>query len=96
MGESSQNEILILIEENQINENEMYIEEDGEIGESENFQTKNSKVEGNWGTINEEKIAKNYMFKENFGKGIVEMCNQSSFRNNSYTINMSKYSCFEA
>jgi hypothetical protein len=36
MGESSQNEILILIEENQTNENEMYIEEDVERGESEN------------------------------------------------------------
>jgi hypothetical protein len=36
MGEWSQNENLILIEENQINENEMDIEEDVERGESEN------------------------------------------------------------
>jgi hypothetical protein len=36
MGESSQNENLILIKENQTNENEMYIEEDVERGESEN------------------------------------------------------------
>jgi hypothetical protein len=36
MGESNQNEILILIEENQTNENEMYIEEDVERRKSEN------------------------------------------------------------
>jgi hypothetical protein len=41
MGESNQNEILILIEENQTKENEMDIEEDVERGESENVQTKN-------------------------------------------------------
>jgi hypothetical protein len=49
---------LILIEENQTNENGMYIEEDVERGESENVQIENNKVEGNWGTNNEEKIAK--------------------------------------
>jgi hypothetical protein len=58
MGESSQNENLILIEENQTNEKGMYIEEDVERGESENVQTQNSRVEGNWGTNNEEKFAK--------------------------------------
>jgi hypothetical protein len=47
MGGSSQNEILILIEENQTNANEMDIEEDVERGESENVQTENSKVEKN-------------------------------------------------
>jgi hypothetical protein len=71
MGESSQNENLILIEENQTNENEMYIEEDVERGESENVQTKNSRVERNWGMNNEDKFAKNYMLKENFGEGMI-------------------------
>ncbi len=41
MGEWSQNENLILIEKIQANENEMDIEEDVEIGKSENVQTKN-------------------------------------------------------
>jgi len=45
MGESSQNEKLIFIQENETNENEIDIEEGGERGESENLQTKNSKVE---------------------------------------------------
>jgi hypothetical protein len=45
MGKLSQNEKLILIEENQTNENEMDIEEVVERGENENVQTKNSKVE---------------------------------------------------
>jgi hypothetical protein len=36
MGESSQNENLILIEENKINDNEMYIEEDVKRVENEN------------------------------------------------------------
>jgi hypothetical protein len=36
-----------LIEENQTSENEMYIKEDVEKGESENVQTENSKVEKN-------------------------------------------------
>jgi hypothetical protein len=39
MGESIQNENLILIEENQTNENEIDIEEDVERRESENVQT---------------------------------------------------------
>jgi hypothetical protein len=47
MGESSQNENLILIEENQTNENEMYIEKHVEIIEGENAQTKNNKVQEN-------------------------------------------------
>ncbi len=47
MGQSSQNENLILIEENQTNENEMYIEKDVERRESENVQTQNNKVEEN-------------------------------------------------
>jgi hypothetical protein len=37
MGKSSQNENLILIEENETNENEMYIEEHVERVESENM-----------------------------------------------------------
>jgi hypothetical protein len=45
MEESSQNEILILIEKNQTNENEMYIEKHVEKIESENVQTKNNRVE---------------------------------------------------
>jgi len=47
MRESSQNENLILIEENQTNENEMYIEKHVERIEGENAQTKNNKVEEN-------------------------------------------------
>ncbi len=47
MGESSQNETFILIEENQTNENEMYIEKHVERVEGENVQTKNSKGEEN-------------------------------------------------
>jgi hypothetical protein len=39
MGESNQNEILILIEENQTNENEMYIKEHVEKVENKNVQT---------------------------------------------------------
>jgi hypothetical protein len=41
MGEPSQNENLILIEENETNENEMNIEEHVERVENENVQTKN-------------------------------------------------------
>jgi hypothetical protein len=47
MGESSRNENLILIEENQTNENEMYIEEHVKKGESENVQIENRNVEKN-------------------------------------------------
>ncbi len=47
MGEWSQNENLVLIEENQTNENEMDIEEDVEKGESGNVQIENNKVEEN-------------------------------------------------
>ncbi len=47
MGESSQNEKLILIEENQTIENEMNIKEYVGKVESENGQTKNSRVEEN-------------------------------------------------
>jgi hypothetical protein len=39
MGESSQNENLILFEENQTNENEMSVEKHVEKVESENMQT---------------------------------------------------------
>jgi ribosomal protein L4 len=53
MGESSQNENLILIEKNQTNENDLYTEEHVEILESENVQTKNNRVEEN-----EEKLQK--------------------------------------
>jgi hypothetical protein len=48
MGESSQNENLILIEdENETNPNERNIEKYVKKVESENVQTKNSKVEKN-------------------------------------------------
>jgi hypothetical protein len=43
MGKST----LILIEENETNENEMYIEKHVERIETENMQIKNNKVEGN-------------------------------------------------
>jgi len=58
MGESSQNEILILIEENETNENEMNIEKHVEKVESRNVQTKNTKVEKNG-----EQIMKNILQK---------------------------------
>jgi glycine/serine hydroxymethyltransferase len=57
MGESSQNE------------NEMYIEEHVERIGSENVQTKNSRVEKN-GEQLMKKYCKNYTFKFFFGKGI--------------------------
>jgi hypothetical protein len=47
----------------------MDIEEDVERGESENVQTKNWKVEKTEKQI----MRKNYMFKENFGEGIIEI-----------------------
>jgi hypothetical protein len=47
MGESSQNEILILIEENHTNENEMDIEKDVQRRTNENVQIDSSKVEEN-------------------------------------------------
>jgi hypothetical protein len=47
MGESNQNEILILIEENETNENEMNIEKHVEKVESGNAQIENSRVEEN-------------------------------------------------
>jgi hypothetical protein len=47
MGGLSQNEIFILIEENQTNENEMYIKKDVERGENENVQTKDNRIEEN-------------------------------------------------
>jgi hypothetical protein len=58
MGESSQNEILILIEENETNENEMDIEEDVERKESENVQIENSKVEKNGKQIMKQNLQK--------------------------------------
>jgi hypothetical protein len=67
MGGSSQNENLILIEKNQTNENEMYIEEHVERVESENVQTKNTRIEENG-----EQIMKK-MFKEKFGEGITKI-----------------------
>jgi hypothetical protein len=51
MGESNQNEILILIEENETNENEMNIEKHVEKVESGNAQIENSRVEENWEQI---------------------------------------------
>jgi hypothetical protein len=58
MGQSSQNENLILIEENQTNENEMYIEKDVERRESENVQTQNNKVEENGEKIMKKNLQK--------------------------------------
>jgi hypothetical protein len=58
MGESSQNEILILIEKNETNENEMNIEKHVEKVESGNVQTKNTRVEKNG-----EQIMKNILQK---------------------------------
>jgi hypothetical protein len=69
MGKSSQNENLILIDENETNENEMYVEKHVERVESENMQTKNSKVEEN----GEQIMKKDYMFKEKFGEVIIEI-----------------------
>ncbi len=50
----------------------MYIEEHVERVENENVQTKNSKVEENGEQIMK-KYCKNYMFKENFGKGMTKV-----------------------
>jgi hypothetical protein len=47
MGELTQNENLFLIEKNQTNENEMYIEEHVEKVKCANVQTENNKVEEN-------------------------------------------------
>jgi hypothetical protein len=47
MGESNQNENLILIEENKTNENEMNIEKHVKIIESGNVQIENNRVEKN-------------------------------------------------
>ncbi len=58
MGEWSQNETSILIEENQTNENEMDIEEDVERGESENLQIENNKVEENGKQIMKKNLQK--------------------------------------
>jgi len=58
MGESNQNEILILIEENETDENEMNIEKHVEKVENGNVQTKNIRVEKNG-----EQIMKNILQK---------------------------------
>jgi len=50
----------------------MDIEEDVEIGESENVQTKNNKVEENGKQI-WFFFCKNNLFKEIFGEGIIEI-----------------------
>jgi hypothetical protein len=71
MGEPSQNENLILIEENETNENEMNIEKHVERVENENVQTKNSRIEKNGKQIRR-KIYKIYMFKEKFRKAITK------------------------
>jgi hypothetical protein len=47
MGESNQNENLVLIEENETNENEMNIEKHVEKIESGNVQIKNNRVKEN-------------------------------------------------
>ncbi len=54
----SQNENLILIEENQANENEMYIKKHVEKVANENVQTKNNKVEKNGEQIMKENLKK--------------------------------------
>jgi hypothetical protein len=70
MGESNQNENLILIEdENETNQNEMNIEKYVERVESENVQTKNSRVEKNVEQIIF--FCKNYIFKEKSRKNII-------------------------
>jgi hypothetical protein len=68
MGESNQNENLILIKENQTNENEMYIAKDVERGESDNVQIKNSKVEENGERIMQLFLQKLHV-QRNFWKG---------------------------
>jgi len=68
MGESSQNEKLILIEENETNENEMNIEKYLERVESGNVETKNSEVEENGEQRMKEKFAKLHV-QRNFWKG---------------------------
>jgi len=50
----------------------MDIEKDVERGECANVQTKNSRTEKN-GKKLMKKIYKNYMIKENFGKGIIKI-----------------------
>jgi hypothetical protein len=68
MGESSQNENFIFIEENQRNENEMDIEEDVERGESENVQRENNRIEENGKQIMKKKLQKLHVQRE-FWKG---------------------------
>jgi hypothetical protein len=68
MGESNQNQNLFLIEENQTNENEMYIEKDVERGESDNVQTENNKVEEKWERIMK-KILQKLHVQRNFLRG---------------------------
>jgi hypothetical protein len=71
MGEFSQNEILILIEdENETNCNETNIEEYVERVESENVQTK-SRVEKKVEQIMK-CFCKNYIFKEKSRKNIIK------------------------
>jgi hypothetical protein len=50
----------------------MYIEEHVERVENENVQTKNNRIEENGEQIMK-KYCQNYMFKENFGKGITKV-----------------------
>jgi hypothetical protein len=61
MGELSQNETLILIEENEIDENEMNIEEHVKRVESGNVQTKNNRVEKNGEKIMKKILQKLYV-----------------------------------
>jgi mannitol-1-phosphate/altronate dehydrogenase len=58
MGELNQNEILILIEENQTNENEMYIKEHVERIKNKNVKTENCRVEENGEQIMKKKLQK--------------------------------------
>ncbi len=70
MGESNQNENLILIEdENETNWNEMNIEEYVEREKNGNVQTKKTKVEKNVEQI----MNFFYTFKEKSGKAITKM-----------------------
>jgi len=61
MGESTQNEILILIEENLKNENEMYTKKDVEKGKCANVQIENNIIEENREQIMKKKFQKLYV-----------------------------------
>jgi hypothetical protein len=75
MGKSSKNEILILIEENETNENEMYIEKHVEKVQSENMQTENNKVEENGEQIIKKNLQRLHVQRKNWkGHNIIFLC----------------------